>query len=372
MTEQRRFLGGGDPRLANLFRAVGLVVLIGWLLVIGKDLLIPVVAAVIAVYVLTTAAEAMGRLPVLRHVGSTWRHVLVLVLFILAFAGLGLVIAVTVNQLIELAPVYRANLETLASHVAAYVGVERHPTWEDIRDATIGRMDLTALLTSLVGSVTSLGATIFIIIVYAAFLMGERFSFPAKLAAAFPRGDQAERTARLISDVNGRIGHYLAVKTLINVILGVISYVIMWAMDIDFALFWAVLIALFNYIPYVGSLVAVMLPVALSLAQYGSLPTTLLLAALLTSAQVYTGNILEPRMFSRQLNLSAFVILVALSLWTALWGLPGAILAVPLTSVMAIVFAALPETRFIAVLLADHIEIDPEPEPRLGPTAGVP
>jgi predicted PurR-regulated permease PerM len=372
MTEQRRFMGGGDPRLANLFRAVALVVLIGWLLVIGKDLLIPVVAAVIAVYVLTTAAEAMGRLPVLRHVGSIWRHTLVLVIFILAFVGLGLVIAVTVNQLIELAPVYRANLETLAGHLAAYVGVERHPTWEDIREATIGRMDITALLTSLVGSVTSLGATIFIIIIYAAFLMGERFSFPAKLAAAFPRGDQAERTEQLISDINGRIGHYLAVKTLINIILGVISYLILWAMDIDFALFWAVLIALFNYIPYVGSLVAVMLPVALSLAQFGSVATTLLLAALLTTAQVYTGNILEPRMFSRQLNLSAFVILVALSLWTALWGLPGAILAVPLTSVMAIVFAALPETRFIAVLLADHIELAEEPGPRPGPTAGAP
>ena len=160
---------------------------------------------------------------------------------------------------------------------------------------------------------------------------------------------------------------YLAVKTLINVILGVISYAIMWAMDIDFALFWAVLIALFNYIPYVGSLLAVMLPVALSLAQFASVPTTLLLAALLTIAQVYTGNVMEPRMFSRQLNLSAFVILVALSLWTALWGLAGAILAVPLTSVMAIVFAAFPETRFIAVLLADHIEMEAEaaPPPRV-------
>ena len=372
MTQQPGFLGGGDPRLANLFRAVGLVVLIGWLLVIGKDLLVPVVAAVIAVYVLTTAAEAMGRLPVLRHVGATWRHVLVLVLFILVFIGLGLVITVTVNQLIELAPVYRDNLETLAGHLAAYAGIERHPTWEDIREATIGRIDITALLTSLLGSVTALGATIFIIIIYAAFLMAERFSFPAKLAAAFPRGDQAERTAQLIRHVNGRIGHYLAVKTLINVILGVISYAIMWAMGIDFALFWAVLIALFNYIPYVGSLIGVIFPVALSLAQFASLPTTLLLAALLTIAQVYTGNVLEPRMFSRQLNLSAFVILVALSLWTALWGLPGAILAVPLTSVMAIVFAALPETRFIAVLLADHIDETVHAPPPAAPAAPAP
>ena len=195
MNGPRRIVAGGDPRLANLFRAVALVVLLGWLLVIGKNLLIPVVAAVIAVYVLTAAAEAIGRLPGLRHVGSAWRHVLVLVIFTLAFVGLGLVIVVTVNQLIELAPVYRANLETLAGNLAAYAGVERHPTWEDIREATIGRIDIAALLTTLLGSVTSLGATIFLVVIYAVFLMAERFSFPAKLAAALPRGDQAERTA---------------------------------------------------------------------------------------------------------------------------------------------------------------------------------
>jgi len=355
-------MSGGDPRLANLFRAVGLVVVVGWLLVIGKNLLIPVFAAVISVYVLTTAAEAMGRMPVLRHVGSLWRHMLVLVLFILAFIGLGLVVAVTINQLIELAPVYRDNLETLAGQLANYVGIERHPTWEDIREATIGQLDLGAFITGLLGSVTSLGATIFLVVVYAGFLMGERFSFPAKLAAAFPRGDQAEKTAQVISDVNRRIGNYLAVKTLINVILGVISYAVLWAFGVDFALFWAVLIALFNYIPYVGSLVGVLFPVALSLAQYGSIGTTLFLAALLTGAQVYVGNILEPRMFARQLNLSTFVILVALSLWTALWGLPGAILAVPMTSMLAIIFAAFPETRFIAVLLADRIDNDNDQE----------
>lgn len=361
-----------DPRLANLFRIVALVVMVGWLLVVGRDLLVPVVAAVIAVYVLTTAAEAMGRMPVLRHVGSVWRHGLVLVLFILTFLGLGLVVAVTVNQLIELAPTYREHLETLIREVTTYFGVERSPTWEDIREVTINRIDLTRFLTSLLGSVTSLGATIFLVVIYAAFLMAERFSFPEKLAAAFPRGDQAEKTALLISEINRRVGEYLAVKTLINVILGVISYAILWVMDVDFALFWALVIALFNYIPYVGSLVGVIFPVVLSLAQFGSLPTTLLLAALLSVAQFYVGNILEPRMFSRQLNLSTFVILVALSLWTALWGLAGAILAVPLTAVMAIVFAALPETRFIAVLLAGRIDERHEPPSRLGPTAGVP
>jgi predicted PurR-regulated permease PerM len=142
------------------------------------------------------------------------------------------------------------------------------------------------------------------------------------------------------------------VKTLINVILAATSFVILWAMGVDFAVFWAVVIGLFNYIPYVGSIVGVMLPVVLSLAQFASPGTTALLAGLLIAAQTYVGNLLEPRLIGRQLNLSPFVVLVALSVWSAMWGLPGAILAIPMTSMLVIICGAFAPTRFVAVLLA--------------------
>jgi hypothetical protein len=105
-------------------------------------------------------------------------------------------------------------------------------------------------------------------------------------------------------------------------------------------MFWAVVIGLFNYIPYVGSIIGVALPVVLSLAQFGSFGTTAVLAGLLMAAQTWVGNILEPRMIGRQLNLSPFVVLVALSVWSALWGLPGAILAIPMTSMLVIICGA--------------------------------
>jgi predicted PurR-regulated permease PerM len=191
--------------------------------------------------------------------------------------------------------------------------------------------------------------------------MAERGRFAEKLAAAFPQRDQAELTARIVRDANRKIGDYLAVKTGINVILGAISFVILWGMGVDFALFWAVVIGLFNYIPYVGSIIGVALPVILSLAQFGSLGTTAVLGALLIAAQTYVGNILEPRLIGRQLNLSPLVVLMALSVWTAIWGLPGAILAIPLTAMIAIVCDAFGPTRFVAALLADQVEPDRRP-----------
>ncbi|MFN8831374.1 MAG: AI-2E family transporter [Labrys sp. (in: a-proteobacteria)] len=356
-------------RFIGFVLGIILACIIGWLLVIGKGLLLPIVAAVIAVYVLTTAADAMGRVPVLRLLPLVVRRLLVLVIFALAIAMLGLVIAVTVDQMLAAAPTYRGNLEAMSAQLAAMAGIDKEPTWEDIRAATLDKLDLRSLTSSFLGSLTNLGGSVFLVVVYAAFLMAERGKFAAKLMAAFPRGDQAERTEALIIDINRRIGDYLAVKTLINVILGVVSYAILWFMGVDFALFWAVFIALFNYIPYVGSLIGVMFPVVLSLAQVGSLGFTLALAALLAGAQAYVGNFLEPRLIGRQLNLSPFVVLVALSLWSTLWGLPGAILAIPMTSMLAIILAAFPDTRFIAVLLAERVEDAPaEPVP---PQSGV-
>jgi predicted PurR-regulated permease PerM len=342
----------GAPFL-NLVLAVALVLMIGWLLVIGQAIILPVVLAIIAVYVVTTAAVALERVPVIGRLPSVARHGMVLLGFTLAILALALVVSLTVEQLVAVMPSYQSNLETLIARAADIGGIE-HPTWDDIVDATLGKLNLQAILLRTLGGLTSLGLTLFLVVIYAAFLMGERGTLATKLAVAFPRGDQAELTGSILRDINRKIGDYLAIKTLINVILGTISFVILWAMGVDFALFWAVVIGLFNYIPYVGSIIGVALPVVLSLAQFGSAATTAVLGVLLIAAQAYVGNILEPRVIGKQLNLSPFVVLVALSVWSALWGLPGAILAIPMTSMLVIICAAFGPTRFVAVLLAER------------------
>jgi predicted PurR-regulated permease PerM len=350
-----------DAPLLNLVLATALVLMLGWLLVIGRPILLPVVTAVISVYVLTSAAEALGRWPVVGRLPTFSRHVIVLLGFTATLVGLALVVSVTAGQLVRVMPTYQANLEALIARVADVLDVESHPTWDQLRAISLDQMNLQALLVRVLGGITSIGFSVFLVIVYAGFLMAERDMFAAKLNAALPRRGQAEQTERIIREINRKIGDYLAVKTLVNIILGVISYVILWAMDVDFALFWAVVIALTNYIPYVGSIVGVSLPVILSLAQFGSLGTTAVLGTLLIAAQTYVGNVLEPRLIGRQLNLSPFVVLLALAVWSSIWGLPGAILAIPMTSVLTIILGSFESTRFIAVLLAGSV--DPRPAP---------
>ncbi|MFV0360256.1 AI-2E family transporter [Tropicimonas sp.] len=340
--------------LINTVFAIALVLILGWLLYIGQGILLPIFAAVICVYILNTGAAVLARQPLLRRFPTWLLRILVLFGFTLALLCMVLIFRVTVLQMETAAPTYQANLERLVASVSLGLGFEDSPTWDEISAATVDRIDVEKLLGLLLASITSFGGTVFAIALYAGFLFSERAGFEGKLQAAFP-GDRDHRLLKILNDINEHIGDYLTVKTMINVVLALVSYVVMWAMDVDFAPYWALQIGVLNYIPYVGSVLGVAFPVILSLAQFGSLPETLALMALLTFAQFFMGNIIEPRVIGKQLNLSPFVVLIALSVWGALWGIPGAILAVPMTSVIVIVCEGFPETRFIAILLSDRV-----------------
>ncbi len=336
----------------NLVLTTLFVVLLGHLLIIGKSLLLPIFVAVISVYVLVSASAWLGRQPGTRHLPTWARRVIVLAAFILAIAVLSGVIIRTAGQVVVEIPTYQQNLKVLLGTVLNVVGVEMPTDWNVVWESTIGQINLQSVAASALGSAGALGGVVFLVVIYAAFLMGERGGFAHKIAVALP-GQSGEHTQEIIASVNDRIGDYLAVKTLINVILATISFAAMWLFDVDFALFWAILIGLLNYIPFVGSLIGVLFPVALTTAQFGSVRITLSVLVLLASAQIWVGNVLEPKMIGKRVNLSPFVVLVSLSLWTSLWGVAGSILAIPLTSILAIVASHFDATRPMAVLLAD-------------------
>ncbi|RRD46179.1 AI-2E family transporter [Tessaracoccus sp. OH4464_COT-324] len=345
----------GRNTLLNITLGTFLAVLLGWLLYLGQNLLIPIVIALLFAYLLFAVDELMGRAPVVRHLPLWLRRVVLVLAAIAVLSALAALITVTVQELVARAPHYQVNLERLIGEVARMVGFERVPDWETIRQQVVGRINIQAWLTSAAGQIGSIGGVLFLIIIYIAFLLSERDEFVEKLDAAFPEPEKARRIKQVIGAINERVGQYLATKTLVNALLGLASYVIMLAFGLDNAAFWALVIALLNYIPYIGSIIALILPVALSIVQFGSWPMTIGLYACLQVLQLIVGNFLEPAMVGRKVNQSAFVVLVALSFWSAIWGITGAILAVPLTSILMIIFNEIPATRPLAVLMSERV-----------------
>ena len=141
----------------------------------------------------------------------------------------------------------------------------------------------------------------------------------------------------------------------------VISYIIMATLGLENALFWALVIFILNYIPIVGGLAAVVLPVMFGLVQYETLTPIIILAGGLFGAQFIIGNTIQPKMMGDSMNLSALVVVLSLTLWGALWGGVGAFLSAPLTVIIMIILAQFPTTRWIAVLLSADGQPDLDP-----------
>jgi AI-2 transport protein TqsA len=330
-----------------------LAVVVGWVLHVGKPVFVPIVFSVLIVYVITGLARLLERVPAMGP------YLPLSVRYFFSISAIGLVLAAgvsliitNVGRVVALAPVYQESLLSKIHQVMVYFGIERAPTWTTLRDDFLGQINIQGLVGSTVASATALVTTLLIVFLYVTFLLLEKRFFPDKLQRLSDNPKAAERIRRVLADINARIGAYLAMKTFINVILGVVSWAILSLMGVEFAAFWAVVIAVLNYVPYIGSALGVLFPVAMAIVQFNDLTTILTLFAALAAAQFVIGNFLDPYLLGNQLNLSPFVILASLAIWSAIWGIPGAFLAVPITAVLIIILSGFSGTRPIAVLLS--------------------
>jgi AI-2 transport protein TqsA len=288
------------------------------------------------------------RLPLqLRYLFSV--VVIGLVFFLLAY-----LIMANKERALVLAPQYQQSLLAVIQQVAVHFGFETEPTWATLRQELMAQINLQRLAGSLLASLGSVLVTFVVVFLYATFLLVERRGFAAKLANL---SDDPKRVARIrdvIGAINRRIGSYLALKTLLSLLLGGVSYGVMALYGLEFAALWAVLTAFLNFVPYVGSVLGVVFPVLMAVVQFQELGPILTLLLALTAVQFLIGNFLDPYVMGNSLNLSPFAILISLAVWSELWGIPGAFLAVPITAILTIVFSEFPGTRPVAVLLSQN------------------
>lgn len=354
--------GRRDPPLAVISAAAALflIIMVVWVLYVAQNVLIPIAFAVVVAFVLWTVVEWMGRVPGLRAMPLYLRHVIVLLLFMWAIFLLIGTIRSNGEVLVQRLPQYAANILGLVQRLdESWRIAEIIPG--GLSSVVAANIDVQGVARQTLAAMGSLGGLIVLVLLYTAFLLIEYSGFVKKLHLAFPNGNRAAELLALSSEINGRIGGFLAVKTLINIVLGGLSYIALVWMGVELAGFWAIFIGLANYTPYLGSVAGVIAPTLMVLAQTGELRATLLAMAVLGALQFIIGSLIEPTVMGRRINLSPMMVLVALASWFALWGLPGAVLAVPMTVIILAVMGAVPFTRPFAVLLSNDGRIG---EPR--------
>jgi predicted PurR-regulated permease PerM len=155
---------------------------------------------------------------------------------------------------------------------------------------------------------------------------------------------------------------YLFVKTFIAAATGIGAYIWLRIIGLEFAGVWAFLVFIMNYIPTIGSIVACSLPILYALISGDSLHLPILTASGLIILEVLFGNILDPKLMGKTLNLSTLAILINLVFWGVLWGIAGMFFSVPILAAIFIITAQFDSTRWIAVILSADGQIPDKTE----------
>jgi len=274
--------------------------------------------------------------------------------------GIVLIIVDTAGSVVNQAPRYGQRLDEIFHWVGGLIN-------RDLSiDSLITSLELEDKMASglagFAGSVQGVLSNLATIAIYVAFLFAAQSSFPKKMDDLFPDKNRRGQASKVFVRIRHSIEKYIGVQTIISLMQTVISYAIMAVLGLENALFWALVIFILNYIPIVGGLAAVVLPVAFGLVQFESMTPIIILAGGLFGAQFIIGNTIQPKMMGDSMNLSALVVVLSLTLWYALWGGVGAFLSAPLTVIIMIILAQFPTTRWIAVLLSADGQPDLDPE----------
>ena len=326
-----------------------IVTLSFYLLVVGKALLIPLVLAVFIWYSINVLATLFRRLS---FRGRRLNKTLCLVLPILIILGLSSMLvdllSANIARFIQAAPTYEENLNRLVMRIFNLLDIEQPSNLLQ----SIGAIDFTGIISQMALALSNIIGNAGIILIYVVFIFIEQKSFDKKLAAVISDPERKTRILKIIHRISMDTQTYIGIKTFTSILTGVLSYFVMAAIGLDFAVLWAVLIFLLNYIPTIGSILATIFPSLLALLQFNELYPFFVVAGGVGLLQILIGNFLEPRLMGKSLNLSPLVIILSLALWGALWGVTGMFLCVPITVIAMIILSYFPQTRPIAVILS--------------------
>lgn len=163
----------------------------------------------------------------------------------------------------------------------------------------------------------------------------------------------AMTTARVIQEMVDRTSAYLATITAVNIGMGVLVSIMLWLASMPSPIMWGGLVAILNYIPYFGPIVAAGLLAVGGLMTFGDLGYALVPALLFVAVHLVEANVLTPLLVGRRLTINPLLILVALSFWSWVWGTPGALLAVPLLIILKTVLDAAGRPDIAGFLFAE-------------------
>jgi AI-2 transport protein TqsA len=279
-----------------------------------------------------------------------WLATPVALVAIIALVGLvGYGVALNVGRIAGETTAYKARIDALAATLWRLGDAPGAPPTVSalLRESGGGR-----ILSLIADGVQSIASNVLLILIYLGFMFSAAAQLTGKLDRIFPRAEVRVHVSAILTAIRQSMQDYLWVQTVLSVLISILTYATLRLIGLPNAEFWCFLIFFLNYIPTIGSIFATLLPTLAALVVWTDPGHIALVAGGVGVWQFAVGNLVQPRMMSESLNLSAIVVLLTLALWGAIWGIAGAFLAAPMTVMIMIVLNQFPSTRWLAILMS--------------------
>jgi predicted PurR-regulated permease PerM len=279
---------------------------------------------------------------------------LVFILIVGIFIGFGEIIANSFSSFSEDAPKYEKNLDEMRDSALEFLtkmglSVSNVEIKGLLEPSKI--MNLTATILGQLGSIMGNAFTIFFL---ALFLLLELDSIPIKTKAIM-KGSSG--SLDYLGVIGASIRHYLSIKTLTSLLTGLLIWICLAIIGVDYAIIWALIAFLLNYIPNIGSIIAAIPAMLFSLIQLG-FGGVIWTAGAFIAVNMIIGNAVEPKMMGKGMGLSTFVVFLSLMFWGFILGTVGMFLSVPLTMAIKIMLEQNPKTKWVAIILGTTKEAE--------------
>lgn len=336
--------------LNGLFFLASLVVL-----KLAKPLLVPFVLALFFYFLLAPLILLLGKYRIPRALAAA-------MVITLLSGALGLAVlkfaepAVTwIEEIPNLAPSIKEKLEPVSEPIASIEAAASQvenlaaPAAQQQREAvTLAEQSVTdGILASIPYLLVSLGIVVFLTFFF--LIYGERLQrHIARLGRNFC---EQRRLVGIGRDIQSEISRFLIAVTVINLCLGAVASFLFWMLDVPNYFLWGGMVAVANFVPYAGPTVMIVVMAAVGLISFETLTDAALVPLSLLLLVTLEGQLITPILIGRRLDLSPVVVFVAVIFWGYIWGLAGALVAVPLVVSTKIVFSHIPALRPVAALL---------------------
>ncbi|HET6907117.1 MAG TPA: AI-2E family transporter [Rhodanobacteraceae bacterium] len=349
--------GALERRRARRLRALRVPLLIltflgiATTLVVARSLFVPLVLAAFVGMGLNPIVAGLQRIYVPRVLGA----LLIMVALIIGLGEAAVLLTAPAAEWIreapqaihQLAPKIRHMMRPLsaASHAAsqslAGFGVGAPATPSAGPAAGFGVSDLLLLAPRIIAEALTVLLLVFFFLTY-----GD--DMRRRLASASPRFAYRRIALKLVRGIQVEISRYLLTVTLINGCLGALTTAILWGWQMPDPVLWGCVVALLNYMPYLGAITSTLLLCVVGLLHFNSAAHALLPALCFACLAALEGNVVTPMIMGHRLRLSPLAILIWLLLWGWMWGIPGALLAVPMLTCAKLITERVPGMEWFA------------------------